>query len=41
MENNTSVEGLDGDALVSAITEELIMKASEFPGVQVPPSQEG
>ena len=36
-DNNTNIEGLDGDALVSAITDELIMKTAEFPGVEIPP----
>jgi len=40
-DNNTSIEGLDGDALVSAITDELIMKTAEFPGVEIPPVQGG
>jgi hypothetical protein len=40
-ENNSNIESLHGDALVSAITDELILKASEFPGVEIPPSQVG
>ena len=40
-DNNTNIEGLDGDALVSAITDELIMKTAEFSGVEIPPVQGG
>ena len=36
-DNNTSIDGLEGDALVSGITDELIAKAAEFPDVQIPP----
>ena len=40
-DNNTNIEGLDGDALVSAVTDELIMKSAEFPGVTIPPTHRG
>jgi hypothetical protein len=36
-DNNTNLQGLKGDALISAITDELIGKAAEFPGAQIPP----
>ena len=40
-DNNTSIAGLDGEALVSCITDELIAKAAEFRGVEIPPFQRG
>ena len=36
-DNNTSVAGLKGDALVSAITDVLIATAAGKPGVVIPP----
>jgi hypothetical protein len=38
-ENITNIEGLAGEALVSAITDGLIMKAAEFRGVEMSPSR--
>ena len=40
-DNNTNIAGLDGDSLVSAVTDELITKAAEFPGVTIPPPHRG
>jgi hypothetical protein len=36
-DNNTNVAGLEGDALVSGITDVLIATAAGYPGVVIPP----